>query len=121
MKLTTKVILDWLSRNVVIVAMTVLIIAFLGAPRFVIDTIAVGAAVVTISVILAHIVIYSLTKFKFLESLDLGLEPSEVSAAKIGFNAILRLCVVIIYGATAIAVAISIFIAQWRIGDVPAN
>lgn len=110
---------DWIIRNATALTGLAGTLMLLGFSQFIIGTIAIGVAIAFISISLTGIVIFCLTKVRFLNEQICHSQDGEiVTAAKIIYNAMIRFIPVLLYGAIIIGFAISIFIAQWRI-DVP--
>jgi len=108
--------IDWLLRNATAIIGLVGALMLVGASRFVVTTIAVGVAICFISITLAQIVLFCLTKLRFIEVLIINEGDGDiVKAAKMLHNGMIRFVPVMIYSAIMIGIAISIFIAQWRI------
>lgn len=110
-----KIAWGWISRNTVAIGALLAVMLYLGFSSFIISTLAIGTSVVIASALLSGIVIFVLTKVRFLDEEEyLQTEKPEITAAKIQYNAIVRIVIGIIYFGTATALAVSIFIAQWR-------
>lgn len=123
MKNKTKDILkeawDWALRNATALTGLVGTLMLLGFSKFILSTIAIGIAIALISISLTGVVIFCLTKIRFLK--EQKPEPNDadvVVASKIIYNAMIRFVPVLLYSAIILGFAISIFISQWRI-DVP--
>lgn len=111
-----KFALDWIGRNVVLFAAITAVLFYTSFSKFVLDTLAVGAAVVLVAAVLTGIVNYVLTRIKFLEMLPIfPMDSDAFAAAKVIHNAITKLIPVLMFMAVALAIAISVFIAQWRL------
>jgi hypothetical protein len=106
-----KTSIDWLLRNATAVIGLVGALMLIGFSKFVLSTIAIGVAISFISITLTQIVLYCLTKLRFIDVLNICESDSDiVRAAKIMHNGIIRFVPVLIYGAIMIGFAISILL-----------
>lgn len=110
---------DWVVRNSTAITGLIGSLMLIGFSKLIIGSILIGAAIAFISISITGIVIFCLTKVRFLVELELDYydEPI-VKAAKIIYNAMIRFIPILIYIGLVIGFAVSIFISQWRI-DVP--
>lgn len=110
---------DWIVRNSTALTGLIGSLMLIGFSKMIIGSILIGTAIAFISISITGIVIFCLTKVRFLvePELDHYDEPI-VKAAKIIYNAMIRFIPILIYIGLVIGFAVSIFISQWRI-DVP--
>lgn len=110
---------DWVVRNSTALTGLIGSLMLIGFSKLIIGSILIGTAIAFISISITGIVIFCLTKVRFLVELRLEYydEPI-VKAAKIIYNAMIRFIPILIFIGLVIGFAISIFISQWRI-DVP--
>lgn len=114
-----KEVWGWITRNSTALTGLIGSLMLIGFSKLIIGSILIGTAIAFISISITGIVIFSLTKVRFL--VELKPEYSDdpiVKAAKIIYNAMIRFIPILIYIGLVIGFAVSIFISQWRI-DVP--